>query len=72
MLNIGHLEQYGSQMEMEQIGGSVLAQEQQGSLKQVNFLLLHALKLLALCIFYHQWGKTKIFQVGYSLCLQSE
>ena len=40
ILNIGHLEQYGVQMQMEKIRDFVLAQEQYGSLMQVNFVLL--------------------------------
>ena len=40
ILNIGHQKQYGGQIQMEHIGDSVLAQEQHGSLTQVNFVLL--------------------------------
>ena len=64
ILNIRHQEQYGGQMQMEQIGEFVLAQEQHGSLMQVNFVLLHALKLLLLYIFYYQGSKNQNLSGG--------
>ena len=61
ILNIGHQEQYGGQMQMEQIRDFVLAQEQHGSLIAGEFCHHTHIETSAIKHILPPGGKNQIF-----------